>query len=318
MKYMRLVLVTVALTAASCARPPKFATEPSAPALRTAAPSRSLYVGPRVTPPGNLYRFARIYETGRVEPRELDAVNGPGPWLAYEGEVNIPGPVARELIAAVAAAVNAIPGDAEATATAGDGTRPCILALESSPAAVWQGCADRALAARVLSAVPRLGPSAATSVESACQRRVCRIRLTFAAAAHRHDRFGEIVRDFAIDASGAFWCAAPAPGSRMAPNTLRVIRGQIRDADAALLFDWLLGDAARANVDRANVDRAVAPRASGGATEVTEAGVRILQSGSGWTTVSQTEASSLISRWTRIAARLPTECREPGVTAAGS
>jgi hypothetical protein len=299
----RIGLTTSAVAVAACASaPPKFAIEPAVPAFRAVAPLRSLYVGPRVTPPGNVYRFARVHETGRVEVTELTAVNGPGPWLAYEGEVDIPAPVARELLAAAEAAIDAVPGRAGATTTTPDDSRPCILALAPSPgAAVWQGCADQVLAARVLSAVPRLAPPS-TETESECRGRVCRIRLTIAAPARRHDQFGEIVRDFAIDASGAFWCAAPAREARMAPNTLRVTRGQIRRGDAAPLFDWLLGDAARHAFEVG-----VAPRSS---PAMTEAGVRILQANSGWTTVRRAHAASLTSRWTRIAGGLPVACRE--------
>jgi hypothetical protein len=304
---MCIVLTTCVLAVAACASaPPQFAIEPASPAFRSVAAFRSFYVGPRVTPPGNLYRFARVYETGRVEVTELTAVNGPGPWLSYEGEVDIPAPVARELLAAADAAVNAVPSRADAATTtttaASDDTRPCILAVApSAGAAGWQGCGDQALAARVLSTVPRLAPRS-TNTESECWARVCVIRLTFAAAARRHDHFGEIVRDVAIDASGAFWCAAPAPDAGVAPNALRVTRGQIRQADAASLFDWLLGDAARHAVNGG-----VAPRLPPAAAE---AGVRILQADSGWTTVRPTQAASLTSRWTRIAARLPIACRE--------
>lgn len=310
-----IVLTTCVLAVASCASaPPKFAIEPAAPAFRSVAPSRSLYVGPRLTPPGSVYRFARVYESGRVEVKELTAVNGPGPWLAYEGEVDIPAPVARDLLAAADAAVKAVAGRADATtttttaATTSDDTRPCILALGSSPGPDWQGCADQDLAARVLSTVPRLDPSSTDSeseakFKSGCQGRVCRIRLTFAAPTPtgRHDQFGEIVRDIALDASGAFWCAAPAPDGRLAPNTLRVTRGRIRDADAASLFEWLLGDAAREAVDSG--------AASPSSPATIEAGVRMLSAGSAWTTASPAQAASLTARWTRIADRLPTACR---------
>ena len=65
--------------------------------LLSRVPSRSrvgrcsvaLWFGYPSTPPPGQYRFVRVYDNGRVESREVHAVNRTGPWLTYEGEAQI-------------------------------------------------------------------------------------------------------------------------------------------------------------------------------------------------------------------------------------
>lgn len=95
--------------------PPPFAIElddaaraEPGPGASPAAPS--IYVGPRATPPPGEYRSARVFEDGRVDAREVFAVDGPGPWLTYEGRTAIAPEMARDALrAAEAAAADAPP-----------------------------------------------------------------------------------------------------------------------------------------------------------------------------------------------------------------
>jgi hypothetical protein len=273
--------------AACAAAPPTFSVEPAAQVASSRGASRSLYVGYRSTPPPGHYRFARVYEDGRVEARELYAVNGPGPWLAYESDVAILTDSARELFRAVDAT---LPGSAPA-----DDREACVLAVASPSGITWRGCAYPTIAARALAIVPTLGPP---EIGPSCTAAVCQIRLVDGAPALTHDRYGKTTRDLVLDASGAFWCAASAGQQRDQPNTLRVLQGRIRPADAPAVWQWLVGDSTRhkdASEPRSSAEPAIH--------------VQIRGVGDDWTAVPSSAATALISRWTRIAPRLPAPCR---------
>ena len=117
------------------------------------AAGASIYVGFASTPPPGDYRFVRLHESGRAEIREVLTVNGPGPWLTYEGVVSVPLATARAIVEAAdpARLSTAPPHPSEA---------PCVLGLTSTTALVWRGCADSALALRVMAEVPALTPAA--------------------------------------------------------------------------------------------------------------------------------------------------------------
>ena len=117
------------------------------------ATGASIHVGFASTPPPGDYRFVRLHESGRAEIREVLTVNGPGPWLTYEGVVSVPPATARAILrtADPTHVTNAPPPLLGA---------PCVLGLASGTGVVWQGCADGALARRVLADVPRLTPAA--------------------------------------------------------------------------------------------------------------------------------------------------------------
>jgi hypothetical protein len=281
-------LSALAMGLAACATaPPTFSVEPIARAAQTPEIWRSLYVGHASTPPPGHYRFARVYEDGRVQARELYAVNGPGPWLTYEGDLEIPVDLAREVFQRV----DAVPP----TAALADGRDACVLALASPSATTWRGCAYPDLAAHVLAIVPHLGPP---GIAPSCTGPVCQIRLVEEAPALTHDRYGTIRQDLMLDSSGSFWCAIPTGRSSDQPNTLRVVQGRIRSADAPAVWQWLIGEIAQDMHpldERSQVQRA--PR-------LQTRGV-----GADWTTVAASRATALASRWAQIAPHLPVPCR---------
>jgi hypothetical protein len=281
--------------------PPDFAVEAPAPSEGTdtaaqmlpSVPGASIYVGFTSTPPPGDYRFVRLHESGRAEIREVSTVNGPGPWLTYEGVVSVPPATARPLVQAadpvrLRAGPPPVPG------------APCVLGLASTTALVWQGCADAALARRVLANVPPLTPGA---LVSPCSRPLCEVRLVRGAPARQHERYGRIAQDIVFDASGAFSCAAASP-DRRTTNVLQVVRGRVRSADAGPLFDWLAAAIAWPGGTRAPDDGL-------GASGVVARGA-----GGVWTRIPTPQATSTWTRWARIATRLPPACRLPadGVT----
>jgi hypothetical protein len=273
--------------AACAAAPPAFSVEPVAVAVVTRETSRSVYVGHRSTPPPGQYRFARVYEEGTVEARDLFAVNGPGPWLSYESHLEIGPDLAREIVETA----QAVPPAAAAT---GDDREPCVLALASGPRITWNGCAYWGLAARVLASVPALGPP---DVASSCAQPVCQVRLIEEAPARPHDSYGVITRDIVLDTSGSFWCATPAGGPSDQPNTLQVVHGRIRNAEASGVWNWLMGDIARP-MTALHEPPAVPPGRR----------VQIRGAGNDWSSVPASRATAVTSRWTRIAPRFPSRC----------
>jgi hypothetical protein len=292
--------------AAACVSgPPDFSVERSdratgatafAPPATTMA---SIDVGVPTTPPPGEYRVVRLYEDGRAEVQEVFAVNGPGPWLTYEGVVEIAPGAAREMLQAADAVRRAPSATGEAGA-------PCILA-QASTTGVWQGCVDSALARRVLSAVPRLAPS---EQAPRCAGQVCEVRFVRATPAEARQRYGRIIRDIVFDASGAFSCAtAPGPpkpgGEGGSPddddssNVLRVVRGQVRRADTSALFAWLTAGMQDTKARGRTTANALAA-----------SGVLVRGDGADWTALATTKATVLTMRWARIAVRLPPACRQ--------
>jgi len=249
----------------------------------------SIYVFFASTPPPGAYRFVRLREDGRVDVREVLTVDGPGPWLTYEGVVSVPPATARAIVQAT---------DASRLSSApppGSGS-PCVLGLASTTALVWKGCADAALARRVLTEVPPLTPAA---LGTPCSRRLCEVRLVRSTATRGHERYGQVAQDIVINAGGAISCAAIPQDRSGAPNVLHVVRGRVRDADAGALFDWLAGA----------IPETAGPRAAddglGGS------GVVARGPGGVWTRVATPQATATGSRWGRIATRLPPACRLP-------
>ena len=149
--------------------------------------------------------------------------------MTYEGVVSLPPATARAIVlAADPVRLSTAPPPVSGA--------PCVLGLASATALVWRGCADAALARRVMANVPPLTPAA---LGSPCSRPVCDVRLVRSAPARRHERYGQIAQDIVINASGAFSCATASPDRRETPNVLRVVSGRVRAADAGALFDWL-------------------------------------------------------------------------------
>jgi hypothetical protein len=251
------------------------------------ATGASIHVGFASTPPPGDYRFVRLHESGRAEIREVLTVNGPGPWLTYEGVVSVPPATARAILrtADPTHVTNAPPPLLGA---------PCVLGLASGTGVVWQGCADGALARRVLADVPRLTPAA---LGIPCTTAVCEVRLVRSTPARPHERYGRIVQDIVISASGAFSCATASPDRHETPNVLRVVRGRVRAADAGALFNWLA----------ASIDGSARPPV--GDDGLAASGVVARGPGGVWTRVATPQATSTSIRWARIATRLPPACR---------
>jgi hypothetical protein len=293
--------------AAACASgPPDFSVERADRDANTAAvasPSRtmaSIDVGVPASPPPGDYRVVRLYEDGRAEVQEVFTVNGPGPWLTYEGVVEIAPGAAREILQAADAVRRAPSTPPEAGA-------PCILA-QASTTGSWQGCADSALARRVLSAVPRLAPA---EQAPRCAGQVCEVRFVRATRGEARHRYGRITGDIVFDASGAFSCAtAPRPpkprGEGGSPpdddgssNVLRVERGQVRRADASALFAWLTAGIHGTKARGPTTSHALAA-----------SGVLVRGDGADWTALATTQATVVTMRWARMAVRLPPACRQ--------
>ena len=276
--------------------PPDFALDApsSSEATDTAArfPSAagaSIYVGFASTPPPGDYRFVRLHESGRAEIREVLTVNGPGPWLTYQGVVSVPPATARAIVqAADASSLSTAPPPASGA--------PCVLGLASTTAFVWRGCADATLARRVMADVPALTPAA---LGPSCSKSLCEVRLVRSVAAGQHERYGQIAQDIVIDASGAFSCATASADRRQTPNVLRVVRGRVRAADAGALFDWLA----------AGLHGPVGPRAPDDG--LAASGVVARGSGGVWTRVATPQATAIWMRWASIGTRLPPACRLP-------
>ena len=281
---------------ACTSRAPDFAIafESSADGVRTSAETfrpgtgASIYVGFASTPPPGDYRFVRVREDGRADVREVLTVNGPGPWLTYEGVVSVPPATARAMI-------QATDGSRLSTAPPVSGA-PCVLSLASTTAPVWQGCADAALARRVISEVPSLMPAA---LGPSCSRPICEVRLVRSAPAKGHERYGQVAQDIVIDASGAISCAAASQVRSDTPSVLRVVRGRVRAADAGALFDWLTDAIPGPEGPRAADDGLAA------------SGVVARGPGGVWTRVATPKADSIWARWGQIATRLPPACRLP-------
>ena len=70
------------------------------------------------------------------------------------------------------------------------------VGLASGTGVVWQGCADGALARRVLADVPRLTPAA---LGIPCTTPVCEVRLVRSAPAGPHERYGRVAQDIVIE-----------------------------------------------------------------------------------------------------------------------
>lgn len=293
-----LAVVPLLLGTSACASgPPDFALDAGVssngtdPAAQTppAAAGASISVGFASTPPPGEYRFVRLHESGRADIKEVLTVNGPGPWLTYEGVVSVPSTTARALVQAadlarLTTAPPSVPG------------APCVLALASATALVWRGCAEEALARRVMADVPALTPAAQGAP---CSRPLCEVRLVRSAPARPHERYGQVAQDIVIDASGGFSCAIASPDRRETSNVLRVVRGRVRAADAGALFDWL----------SAAIPGPAGPRAADDG--LAASGVVARGPGGAWTRVAAPQASATWTRWARIAARLPPACRLP-------
>ena len=249
----------------------------------------SIYVGFASTPPPGDYRFVRLHESGRAEIREVLTVNGPGPWLTYEGVASVPSATARAIVqAADPARLSTAPSPVSGA--------PCVLGLASTTAIAWRGCADEALARRVMATVPPLTPAALGSL---CPRPICDVRLVRSAPARRHERYGRIAQDIVINASGAFSCATASPDRGETPIVLHVISGRVRAADAGALFDWLA----------AGLHGPAGPRVPDDG--LAASGVVVRGSGGVWTRVATPQATAMWMRWAHIARRLPPACRLP-------
>jgi hypothetical protein len=277
--------------------PPDFALEaPSssggtdtATQMLPPAAGASIYVGFASTPPPGNYRFVRLHESGRAESREVQTVNGPGPWLTYEGVVSVPPATARAIVeAADPARLSTSPPPASGA--------PCVLGLASTTALEWRGCADSPLAVRVMAEVPALTSAA---LGARCSRPVCEVRLVRSGPARGHERYGSVAQDIVINASGAFSCATASTERGEAPNVLRVLSGRVRAADAGGLFDWFA----------AGLDGPAGPRALDDG--LAASGVVARGPGGAWTRVASPQATAMWMRWAHIATRLPPACRLP-------
>jgi hypothetical protein len=275
-----LLLVTLA---ACSSGPPDFSLESAAVPIRREG-SRSISIGSLATPPPGDYRFVRMDADGVGEVRELQAVNGPGPWLEYVGRVAVPASVAREAFATIDAAPPA--------SAPGDNRAPCVLAFESAPGQSWQGCAYPGLAERVLSQVPRL---TAPGTSPDCRRPACQVRLLTEVPAFRHELTGRILQDIVLDHNGTFWCASAETEQRSQANTLRVERGAISPSNAGPVFEWLTAGAGRA--------------AARDQSSRTPESVMTRGRGADWGPLSRSDADAVRRRWQRLADRLPVQCR---------
>jgi hypothetical protein len=281
--------VLASIVSACASGPPTFVVESSdAPAdaatrAEPSTPVASIAVGFVSMPPPGVYRSVRLHEDGRAETREVLAVNGPGPWVTYEGVVRIAPATARALVQR-ADAPPAAPAATDA---------PCVLARASGGAIAWQGCADSALAERVLAEVVPVTPA---HVAPSCSRPVCQLRLVLAVPPRRHERYGRIRHDVVIDASGAFACATPSSDPREAINVLRVVGGRIASRDAGAVFEWLT-----AGVD--DVPAVPAP-----ADGLAASGVVVRGRSGPWSRPTTTQATAIVERWAQIAPRLAPAC----------
>lgn len=273
----------------ACAAPqPRFSVDPNTLAAPAAAASRSLYVGHPSTPPPGQYRFVRVYDNGRVESREIYAVNGPGPWLTYEGESEISPESTREIFG--------IADSTRAARTPGDSRQACVLGTVSAVGAAWRGCADPALAAHVLAVVPALGPP---KIDPGCLERVCQFRLIRAVRPLAHDLYGKILQDVVLDASGSFWCATPGDRQGDQPNTMQIVQGRLRGVEPRTLLQWLVDDAAE-HLNRSHESSTVQPVST----------VQIRGAERAWTPLDASDAATVISRWAQIEPRFPIACQQ--------
>lgn len=280
------VILVVGLQACTASQPP-ITAEADAPAAPASTASRSLYVGYPATPPPGQYRFVRVYDNGRAELREVYAVNGPGPWLTYEGVAEISPEPMREIFRAV--------DTTPAGSSPVDGRQACVLGNVSALGVAQRGCSDPDVAARVLAIVPSLGPPA---IDPRCAERVCQIRFVRARRVGSHDLYGEIMQDVVLDVNGSFWCAAPAGRPSDPPNTLQISRGRMRGAEPRALLQWLGGD----EVERLN------PSGKASAVERITT-VQIRGSQRDWTSLDASGAMTVTSRWAQTASRFPLACR---------
>ena len=263
------------------AAPPSFVVErdPAVPAVGNA---RWVSIGSPATPPPGEYRFARVRADGLVEARELFTFNGPGPWLAYVGRVQVTPSVVREAFAALDATA---PDWAHA-----DGAMPCVLAFESRSGVTWQGCAYPAVAAQLLSKVPRLTAPGPVS----CDSRVCQVRILREGPERRHERRA-VERDIVLDWAGRFWCAMADPAVRGQAHTLRVERARIVPHDARRVFEWLTGDG---------------ELTPGKPTSSPEADrVMVRRRGAEWSTLDTSDGAAVRDRWEQLEHALPASCR---------
>ena len=265
------------------AAPPAFSVEFHTP-LSDHRDSASLVAGSVQTPPPGDYRFARVYSDGSVEARELFTVNGPGPWLAYEGKFSVPVSVARQAVDEAQVAVR--------NSAAGSADGPCVLSVTSATGQSWDGCVAPDLAARVLASVPRLTPPGV----SKCGAQVCQLRLLKETPARRHERYGITHQDIVLDVSGAFWCALPAQQPLNQILTLTVDQGRVPATSAERVFQWMIRDAQLS---------ANASEESPG----TEIRVQVRGADAIWRTVPPRSADAVQSRWKRISPRFPTSCQ---------
>ena len=98
-----------------------------------------------------------------------------------------------------------------------------------------------------------------------------------------------------LDANGSFWCARRASRQSDQPNTLQVVQGRLRGAEARTFMQWLIGD----EVEHLN------PSGASSAVQPISA-VQIRGSQRDWTPLHTSDA--VTTRWARIAHQFPVAC----------
>ncbi len=156
----------------------------------------------------------------------------------------------------------------------------CIPDLQTK--AYFSRPETEALAAELLAEILPLTPPA---VASDCQRSVCQIRISRETPPRSHERYGEILQDFVLDADGTFWCAKRDAEQLDNTNVLQVERGRIAKPDALRVFEWVIG--------------------GGNATAEVPYRVQIRGHASDWMPAIDNSAAA---RWAKIDAALPAAC----------
>jgi hypothetical protein len=266
---------------ACAARPPQFAIEPEP--FHPLRDRPVLAIGAASTPPPGVYRFARFDADGTAEVRELHTVNGPGPWLAYVGQVAIaPGAVGGALSDIERAGRTGSPPVEEGTA--------CVRAFRLESGEVWEGCGYPGIAARLLARVPSIAPP---DPAPGCPAPLCQVRMLQERPAGRHEQQGLTEYDVVLDAAGRYWCARREPSADATAVTLRVHQGRILSDDVPALLRWIVPDTS----------------ASDAAATPASPHVLIRGAESSWHAIAEPGGSRALARWRRLRSRLPDVCR---------
>jgi hypothetical protein len=262
--------------------PPRFSLEPVPADAAAGDPkdARWISIGSLATPPPGRYRFLRLQAGGAAEVREVQALNGPGPWPTYVGRARVAPAIAAE-------ALRTITGGAP-SADPGRTAEPCVLAYGAGSTAEWQGCAFPDVARRVLGALPSL---TVPDVSPACTASICQVRVIDGSPPAGHAVIGDVRRDAVIDSGGAVWCAAARADRDGGRGVRHVERAAIVARDSAAVFSWVARGVGEA--DHPTPGRSVMVRGAG----------------TDWRAVSEADARAVRGRWQQLADRLPEACR---------